>query len=108
MVVDEGHAERVLAPGPGAEERRPGSSFVLVGERTEGLVVGAPAPALAGTGTDGEPVLLRDLSGTPIDLAALLHLDRPVVRARYEYADAGDPTLGAIVDAALGAGGPAR
>ncbi len=43
------------------------------------------------------------VAGTPIDLAALLRLDRPVVRARYEYADAGEPTLGAIVDAHLGA-----
>lgn len=42
------------------------------------------------------------VTGTPIDLAALLDLDRPVVRARYEYADAGEPTLGAIIDAAIG------
>lgn len=43
------------------------------------------------------------VAGTPIDLAALLHLDRPVVRARYEYADAGEPSLGAIIDARIGA-----
>ena len=43
------------------------------------------------------------VAGTPIDLAALLHLDRPVIRARYEYADAGEPTLGAIIDATIGA-----
>ena len=41
------------------------------------------------------------VAGTPIDLAALLRLDRPVVRARYEYADAGEPALGPLVDAAL-------
>ena len=58
-----------LAPGPAGRDLRPGSSFVLVGERTEGLTVGAPAPALAGAGTDGAPVLLRDLAGEPIDLA---------------------------------------
>jgi len=34
----------------------------------------------------------------PLDLKALLHLDRPVVRARYDYADAGEPTLGALVE----------
>ena len=34
----------------------------------------------------------------PLDLASLLHTDRPVVRARYDYADAGRPTLGALVD----------
>jgi predicted GTPase len=38
------------------------------------------------------------VSATPIDLAALIQLDKPVVRARYEYADAGIPTLGAVVD----------
>jgi predicted GTPase len=26
-------------------------------------------------------------------------VDKPIVRARYEYADAGEPTLGALVDA---------
>ena len=41
------------------------------------------------------------VSGTPIDLAALVPLSKPVVRARYEYADAGDPTLGPLVDAFL-------
>jgi len=38
------------------------------------------------------------VAATPIDLAALVRLDKPVVRARYEFADAGEPTLGAIVD----------
>jgi len=38
------------------------------------------------------------VSATPIDLATLIALDKPVVRARYEFADAGEPTLGSIVD----------
>jgi predicted GTPase len=41
------------------------------------------------------------VAGTPIDLAALVHPRTPVVRARYDYADAGEPTLGALVDAFL-------
>lgn len=41
------------------------------------------------------------VSGTPIDLAALVHVPQPILRARYEFADAGEPTLGAIVDARL-------
>ena len=41
------------------------------------------------------------ISASPIDLAALIALDKPVIRARYEYADAGEPTLGAQVDALL-------
>ena len=39
------------------------------------------------------------VAGTPMDLAALVPLDKPVVRARYEFAEAGEPTLGSIIDA---------
>jgi predicted GTPase len=38
------------------------------------------------------------VSATPIDLASLVVLEKPVVRARYEFADAGEPTLGSVVD----------
>lgn len=41
------------------------------------------------------------VSGTPIDLAALVHVPQPILRARYEFGDAGEPTLGSIVDAKL-------
>jgi predicted GTPase len=41
------------------------------------------------------------VTGTPVDLAALLPLRLPVVRARYEYAEASEPGLGAVVDAFL-------
>ncbi|HXJ33766.1 MAG TPA: cyclic 2,3-diphosphoglycerate synthase [Candidatus Eisenbacteria bacterium] len=41
------------------------------------------------------------VSGTPIDLAALLALTTPVVRARYEFADVDQPGLGALLDARL-------
>jgi predicted GTPase len=41
------------------------------------------------------------VAATPIDLAALLAINKPVVRARYDYADAGEPTLGSVVDAFL-------
>ncbi len=33
------------------------------------------------------------VAGTPIDLGALLALDRPVVRARYEFEEAEEPGL---------------
>lgn len=59
-----------LSPAPDGAVPRPGSSFVIVGERTDGLVVGAPAPPLAGM-RDGVPVPLLDLDGVPIDLADL-------------------------------------
>ncbi len=38
------------------------------------------------------------VAGTPIDLAALLRVAKPVVRARYEYAETGTPGLWAYVD----------
>jgi predicted GTPase len=41
------------------------------------------------------------VSGTPLDLAARIAAGKPVVRARYGYAEASEPGLGAIVDAFL-------
>jgi predicted GTPase len=38
------------------------------------------------------------VAGTPTDLAALLHLAKPVVRARYEYEEGQSPGLGQLVD----------
>jgi len=38
------------------------------------------------------------VSGTPIDLAGLLRVDKPVVRARYEFAEAETPGLGDLID----------
>jgi hypothetical protein len=37
----------------------------------------------------------------PLDPALVLHTDSLIVRARYEYADFGEPTLGSLVDAFL-------
>jgi predicted GTPase len=41
------------------------------------------------------------VAATPLDLAALVHVAKPVVRARFAFADAGEPTLGALVDGFL-------
>jgi predicted GTPase len=38
------------------------------------------------------------VAGTPIDLARLMKLNKPVVRARYEFAEAGGPTLASHID----------
>jgi predicted GTPase len=35
--------------------------------------------------------------GTPIDLAHVIRVRKPLVRARYAYADAGEPTIGGLV-----------
>jgi predicted GTPase len=45
-------------------------------------------------GSDAEVVV----SGSPLDLASLVDVGKPVVRARYGFAEAGDPGLGALVD----------
>ena len=41
------------------------------------------------------------VSATPCDLGALIDIDIPVVRASYEFAEAGEPGLGSLVDAFL-------
>ena len=41
------------------------------------------------------------VTGTPIDLARIVGTARPVVRARYSYADAGKPTLDSFVETFL-------
>lgn len=38
------------------------------------------------------------VSGTPIDLAALIDVNQPILRARYEFAELDQPGLTAIVD----------
>jgi predicted GTPase len=38
------------------------------------------------------------VSGTPLDLSRLVPLKKPVVRARYSYADAGEPGLSELLD----------
>jgi predicted GTPase len=45
------------------------------------------------------------VSGTPIDLAALVQLNKPVVRARYEFAEAESPGLGGEIDQYLARAG---
>ncbi len=64
--------------------------------------VGYTAGELAGLGdtinASGAEVVV---SGTPFDLAAVVSLTMPVVRANYEFEELGLPQLAAAVDAAL-------
>jgi len=41
------------------------------------------------------------VSATPCDLGALVEIDKPIVRARYEFADIGEPALGDLVETFL-------
>ena len=48
------------------------------------------------------------VAATPIDFSTIVPVDKPVIRARYEFADSGEPNLQSIVDvylATLGLGG---
>jgi predicted GTPase len=48
------------------------------------------------------------VAATPIELAALIAVNKSIVRARYEFAESGEPTLGAVVDAFLADGHGAK
>ena len=37
------------------------------------------------------------IAGTPTDLAHLMQLDKPVIRARYEFAELGEPRLSKLI-----------
>ncbi len=37
------------------------------------------------------------LSATPLDLAAIVSINKPILRVRYDYADAGEPTIGRLI-----------
>jgi predicted GTPase len=54
--------------------------------------------------TDAELVV----SGTPTDLSALIELSKPVIRARYEFAEVAEPGLRGIVEAFLERAGLVR
>jgi predicted GTPase len=41
------------------------------------------------------------VSGTPLDLAALIRVGKPIVRARYRFVEVGSPRLSEVVDAFL-------
>jgi len=41
------------------------------------------------------------VSATPCDLAALIDINKPMVRARYEFAELGEPGLGSLVETFL-------
>jgi predicted GTPase len=38
------------------------------------------------------------VSATPCNLDALIEINKPVVRARYEFSEAGEPSLSSLVE----------
>jgi predicted GTPase len=59
----------------------------------------AQVDALARTIADSAAEVV--VAATPINLAALVDIGKPIVRARYEFAEAGEPSLGGLVDSFL-------
>jgi predicted GTPase len=68
--------------------------------------IGAVLPAVGYTSTQvaalAETIRRADadvvIAATPVDLGRLIEIDKPIVRARYEFVDTGDSGLGARVD----------
>jgi predicted GTPase len=38
------------------------------------------------------------IAATPVDPARLVSLDKPIIRARYDFAEASEPGLGGLID----------
>jgi predicted GTPase len=55
--------------------------------------------ALAATINAGPAEIV--VSATPVDLARLIRIDKPLVRARYAYAERGTPGLSVFIDGFL-------
>jgi len=108
MAYGAGHVA-ALAAGAEVVDPKPYTAPALRDALVPYPHIGAVLPAM---GYDGEQLRALEasiaatptdvvISGTPIDLAALIDVPQPVIRARYEYADLGEPSLAGIVDTAL-------
>ena len=72
--------------------------FLHIGKVLPALGYGAPQlQALAQTINAARADIV--VSATPIDLAHLLQINKPIVRASYEFAETGEPRLSAFIDA---------
>ena len=92
---------RSAARGTRRDRRGPIAAYPHIGRVLPALGYG-PSGA-SGAGADRSRRAPADVvvSATPIDLARLIPIAKPVVRARYEYAELGEPRLSTLVDAFL-------
>jgi predicted GTPase len=104
-----GYAAALAAGAAEIVDARPYAAPALAAELARWPHLSRVLPAL-GYGREQREALRATLdavpadvvvAGTPVDLARLLSLRLPVVRARYEYAETRKPGLGAHVDAYL-------
>ncbi|MBL8837257.1 MAG: GTPase [Alphaproteobacteria bacterium] len=96
------HAAAIVDPRPFLDPQiaRILASYKHIGPVLPALGYDAEQLAALRRTIDAAPADLV-ISATPLDLAALIAIDKPIVRARYEFAEAAEPGLGALVDAFL-------
>ena len=103
VAAEQAHAARIVDPRPYAA---PGIAEVYARYPHIGPVLPAMGyspeqlEALRRTIDAAEADVV--VAGTPIDLAALIHVNKPVFRARYEFAELETPGLWTAVERLLG------
>ena len=95
-------AAEIVDPRPHADAliREVYERFPHLGNVLPAMGYGAEQLAALARTLDATPADVV-VSGTPLDLARLVPLARPVVRARYRFAEAGSPGLGDLLDGFL-------
>lgn len=99
LAAEGGGASEIIDPRPfaAAEIAEVYERYSHIGRVLPALGYGAvQLDALAETINRSDADLV--VSGTPADISTLMSLDKPVVRARYNFADAGEPTLSSLID----------
>jgi len=102
VAAEQAHAARIVDP-------RPWAAPEIAAVYAQYPHIGAVLPAMGYS--DAQLAALQAtlnaaaadviVAGTPIDLAALLQLNKPVVRARYDFAELESPGLWSAVERAL-------
>jgi predicted GTPase len=106
MIYGAGHVAAVAAGAAAIVDPRRSAAPAIAEVYAKDPHIGPVLPAVGYDDAQLEALgrTLRDaaadvvVSASPIDLAARVDVGKPIVRARYEYADAGEPTLGGFVD----------
>ncbi len=113
MPYGAGYVAAARVPGVSIVDPRPFAAPEYAAAYAAYPHLGPVLPALGYTGAqldalrrtiDAAPVDVV-VSATPIDLAALVSLNKRVVRARYEFAETGEESLTALVEAFLARSG---
>lgn len=106
MAYGAGYVAAAALPGVDIIDPRPFAVDSIQAAYAKYPHIGAVLPALGYS--PAQTAALRDtinagdadvvVSGTPIDLTKLIDIAKPVVRARYQFADADPPFLGDLID----------